>query len=228
VSKAAATRHGARVLMLTLGLSLLAAPADPADDSRRPGAYCPFPEDLKKGEVPTCFTPAQQQYPEFLEAVESGRIDDPGVARLEQQLEAADSGESDYLALASLAYGYFRLAERAAHSERPNPALVARLNSWNHLLSGLYENTATPPELRTAVRDAARDLHERAPAVDTSCPPGADGDSCQTTGLLLQTLRRIDDPAGTYGVRGALGKLLDRVRGGDDAPSTRAVGDQAE
>jgi hypothetical protein len=228
VSEAATARSTARVLALALGLSLLAAPADPAGDPRRPGAYCPFPEDLKKGEVPTCFTPAQRQYPEFLEAVESGRIDDPGVARLEQQLEAADSGESDYLALASLAYGYFRLAERAAHSERPNPALVARLNSWNHLLSGLYQNTSAPPELRSAVADAARDLHQRAPAVETACPPGADDESCQTTGLLLQTLRRIDDPAGSYGVRGALGQLLDRVRGGDDAPVIRPAGDQAK
>jgi hypothetical protein len=218
----------ARVLALSLGLSLLAAPVGAADDPRRPGAYCPFPKDLKKGEVPACFTSAQEQYPEFLDAVDSGRIDDPRVAQLERQLETADSGESDYLALSSLAYGYFRLAERVARSEHPNPALVARLNSWNHLLSGLYENSTAAPELRSAVEDAARDLHARAPAVDTECPPDADGGSCQTTGLLLQTLRRIDDSGDTYGVRGALGKLLDRMRGDDDAPLTQATEDRSK
>ena len=223
-----AERKAAGVLVWVLGLQLLSAAALAAEDPRRPGAYCPFPENLKQGEVPACFTPVRREYPEFLAAVDSGQIDDPGVAQLERQLAAGAFGESDYLAVSSLAYGYFRLAQRAASSESPNPALVARLKSWNRLLSGLYEDAAAPPGLRSAVREAARDLHERAPAVSAKCPPHADSEACQTTGLLLQTLRRLDDPAGTYGVRGALGRLLDRMRDDDDVPLTRAVGDRAE
>jgi hypothetical protein len=230
VSTLAALRGpaGVAALALLLALSVAAPAAGAAGDPRRAGAYCPFPENLKKGEVPECFTSAQREYPEFLAAVESGRIDDPGVTRLEQQLEAAGSEESDYLALSSLAYGYFRLAERVAHSERPNPALVARLQSWNQLLSGLYQKSEASPQLRSAVGDAAQDLHARAPAVTTECPPGSQDETCQTTGVLLQTLRRIDDPADSYGVRRALGRLLDRMRSDDDAPLSRPAGNRAE
>ena len=183
-------------------------PATPAGDPSEPGAYCPFPE---KGEVPQCFADVKREYSDFLAAVDSGEVDAQPVTDLERALQGGTSEADRTLALSSLAYGYFMLAERAAASERPDPALVSRLQSWNRLLGSVYEGADANSGFRLAVRDAALDLHARAPAVEAECEPGADGQPCQTTGLLLQTLRSIDDPARVSGVRGALSRLLGRV-----------------
>ena len=188
-------------------------PARPAGDPSQPGAYCPFP---KKGEKPVCFDQVEAEYSDFFAAVDSGVVDEVEVSQLERTLQQADRTEERTLALSSLAYGYFMLAERAASSEHPDPALVARLESWNALLSRVYEDPASEPGFRTAVREAALDLHARAPDVGPDsgeCEPAEDGRTCGTTSRLLVALRRIDDPDAGTGVRGALGKLLGRMLG---------------
>lgn len=207
--------------MLLVALTALAGSAPgaaAAGDPSQPGAYCPFP---KAGEKPVCFGEVEEEYADFFEAVDSGRVDDPRVSEVEQAL-AAPRGEAERtLALSSLAYGYFMLAERAATQEHPDPLLVARLESWNDLLSRAYSDAAAPPTFRTAVREAALDLHARAPAVRASgeeCAEAGDADSCETTSQLLVALRRIDDVDADSGVRGALGRLLGRILE-DDAPA---------
>ncbi len=196
-----------------------AGPANSAGDPSKPGAYCPFP---KQGEVPQCFADVEREYSDFFAAVDSGEVDAQPVADLERALQGGTSGADRTLALSSLAYGYFMLAQRAAAAERPDPALVSRLQSWNQLLGSVYEDADADSGFRLAVRDAAHDLHARAPAVETECEPGVDGQPCQTTGLLLQTLRSIDDPASQTGVRGALGRLLGRMLP-DEEPSEAAA-----
>jgi hypothetical protein len=156
--------------------------------------------------------------------VDSGEIDDPRIAHLEKTLQQDGRDEERALALSSLAYGYFMLAERAAAEDRPDPALVARLETWNALLSRVYADAEDSPVFRTAVRDAALDLHERAPDVpapNDDCEPDADGSPCGTTSQLLVALRRIDDPDTSSGVRGALGKLIGRMLD-DDEPDSAA------
>ncbi len=215
-----------------MGLLVLAGPARPVGDPSQPGAYCPFP---KQGEKPVCFSEVEQEYSGFFAAVDSGQVDDPEVAELERTLKQAAQTEARTLALSSLAYGYFMLAERAASADRPDPALVARLETWNELLSAVYEDADSEPSFRTAVREAALDLHSRAPAVRSSdggcakADPGsnpdggnadggnADGQPCRTTSRLLAALRQIDDPTSdSSGVRGALGRLLGRMLDDDD------------
>lgn len=180
-------------------------------DPTKAGAYCPFPA---KGEAQRCFDGVQQDYSDFFRAVEEGEVGEEHEEQLRQDL--ATGGERGYGAVSSLAYAYYRYAERAAASDTVDPAVVARLERWNRVLSSVYEDERTDPGLRGAVQAAAEDLHARAPAVGTQCAGGASGESCQTTGLLLQTLRRIDDPADERGVRGALSKLLGRMLGSDD------------
>jgi hypothetical protein len=193
---------------VSLGSAGIAAAAD---EPARPGAYCPFP---KAGETPVCFAAVEREYPDFLAAVGDGQVDDGDVASLEQVLRTSDEAEDRALALSSLAYGYFRLAERAASSARPDPALVARLESWNELLGAVYRSARSDPVLRSAVRDAALDLHARAPAVDAGCEAGAENpgsETCPTTSALLAALRSIDDPNAPTGVRGALENLVGRM-----------------
>lgn len=207
---------GATIVLLLAS----AGAAVPADDPSRPGAYCPFP---KQGEVPECFADVEREYPDFVAAVDSGEVDSEPVKDVERALQAGSTGSARTLALSSLAYGYFRLAERAAAAERPDPALVARLQSWNELLGRVYEGADADSGFRLAVRDAAQDLHSRAPAVDADCEPDADGRPCQTTGLLLKTLRSLDDPAHPSGVRGALEHLLGRMLPHDGAGEQAAA-----
>jgi hypothetical protein len=215
-----ALRRPSRALPLLAGLSLVVpTPVPAAEDPGRPGAYCPFPE---AGQKPVCFDQVEAEYSDFLTAVDSGQVDDPKVAELEQTLQQDGSTEDRSLALSSLAYGYFMLAQRAAAAEHPDPVLVARLQRWNEILGVVYEDDGAEPEFRNAVREAAVDLHARAPAVATECQPGADGQDCQTTGVLLQTLRQIDDPGGETGVRGALSKLLGRMLEDDEAGSAES------
>ncbi len=213
-------------------LASLLAPvaAQPAGDPSQPGAYCPFP---KKGEKPVCFTEVEQEYSDFFAAVDSGRVGDAEVSGVERTLQQGTGTGERTLALSSLAYGYFMLAERAASSEDPDPALVARLESWNALLSTVYEDPEADPGLRTAVREAALDLHARAPDVRSGggetdeCDLGSDGRPCGTTSRLLVALRRIDDPDKDTGVRGALGKLLGRMLG-ESASEAPAEDDRSE
>lgn len=210
---------------LSLAVALLlawAGTATPAGDPSQAGAYCPFPE---KGEKPVCFEKVESEYSDFFAAVDSGEIHSASVDDVELALQGRTAGADRALALSSLAYGYYMLAERAASETRPDPALVSRLERWNELLGSVYEGAGQEPELRSAVREAALDLHARAPAVD--CAEG--DDACSTTGILLRTLRGIDDPAGeSSGVRGALGKLLGRMMDSEEDASGGDAGTRVD
>jgi hypothetical protein len=178
----------------------------------QPGDYCPFP---KQDEKPACMIPAQQRYAEFFESVDTGHvseIDEKPVAR-----DLAGAGEGDiedpYLALSSLAYAYYRLAERAAASLEPDPVLVARLEQWNRLFSAAYEASSPRSRFREALRRAAADLHQRAPAVPAACEGGGGSADCDTTGVLLLALEQLDEK---HGFRGAVSRLLSRLLGRGD------------
>lgn len=201
------------VLLIALGTgNAFGAVGDPS----KAGAYCPVP---KAGEIPQCFVPVKAKYGDFIDAIDAGTIDAAQLAVVERKLQNGGDAGDAYLALSSLAYGYFRLAERAAALEQPDPVLVGRLRRWNALLTSAYRNAQAKPAFRIAVRTAALDLHARAPAVATKCEPGANGEGCQTTGLLLRTLRGLDDPAAQRGVRGALGHLLGRILEAEHGPN---------
>jgi hypothetical protein len=210
-------------LLFTLGaLCLIARPmaagASPASADHgpepQPGSYCPFPA---KGEAAACMIPVQRRYGAFFEAVDRGDVTEMDADRLERDLAGGGVDEGSYLALSSLAYAYYRVAERAAASPTPATALVARLESWNGLLFSAYANSNPESHFREALRLAMADLYHRAPAVPSACEePGADPASCKTTSRLLETLQQLDDPADEHGVRGALSRLFGRIFGWGD------------
>lgn len=169
-----------------------------------PGAYCPLPE---AGARPKCLEPAVARYGEFFQAVEDGRAGD---ARLDP-VEAAVAGADDYLALSSLAYGYYRLSQQAARTAEADPEIAARLERWNALLARAYGADPEAATWRDAVRAAALDLKRRAPPVELQCR-GTDGAelACTSTDAALQSL---DRRAGDVGFRGGLERLLERVFG---------------
>jgi len=204
------------VLCLVAGPMVVGAGSASAGDGSepQPGVYCPFPE---KGQSAACMVPAQQRYGAFFEAVDRGEVTEIDAERLERDLAGSGTDEGSYLALSSLAYAYYRVAEHAVASPTPAAALVARLESWNSLLFSAYANSSPQSHFRQALRLAAADLHRRAPAVPSACEkPDADPASCNTTSRLLETLQQLDDPADEHGVRGALSRLFGRIfRRGD-------------
>ena len=150
-----------------LALSVAApAIAHAAAGEVTPGAYCPFP---KKGETPTCMEPAKQEYTDFFAAVDTGGLADADAVRLEREVASGAAGKTPYLAISSLSYGYYRLAQRAAESPGEDPAVVARLQRWNELLAAAYAISSDDPGYRKAVHDAAHDLQQRAPAIVLAC-----------------------------------------------------------
>ena len=183
-----------------LACAVLAGLVSPADVARAdtgnpslPGAYCPIPEP---GQAPACMDVAREEYGGFLAEVDSGSLSDGSARQLEADLASTDRV---YLAVSSIAYGYYRLAQRAAEQPGQRPVLVARLEHWNSLLSNLYESSTDQPKIHRAVREAAEDLDRRAPR--DAAPP------------LLTTLQELDGQLETRGVRGALNRLVQRLRG---------------
>ncbi len=206
-------RREARLRGLGLGLlgaSACLVAAAPAVESRPPpGAYCPFPAE---GEKPACLQPATEAYAEFFAELETGAMSEEGAARVEADLAAGAASDRSYMALSSLAYGYFKLAERAA-AKRGDPEVRVRLERWNALLARAYDASPNDPGFREAVREAAVDLHRRGPAVELNCLD-AEGKParCTSTEAVVRTLSQQRD---TSGMRGALGKLLQRLFGDD-------------
>jgi hypothetical protein len=200
---------------LTIGLLAFATAASGKDPSAA-GAYCPFPEP---GQKPACLAPVQEKYPEFLSAADSGQLDDAGSARVEADLANAATTQDAYLALSSLAYAYYRLAQFEAADPGADPGLVARLEDWNQTLSTVYHDASADPAVRSAVLEAATDLHARAPAVDGECEAGQTGSDCNTTGELMLALRSADDFSERQGMRGALSRLLSRMLGRESSES---------
>jgi hypothetical protein len=191
-SSRSARRAGAILAAATLlPQSLSAAGGDPS----KAGAYCPLPEP---GQQPECLAPARAEFGEFFEAVEAGSVDESQSQRLESALASGASDENAYLALSSLAYGYFRLAQRAATDPGARPELTNRLDRWNRVLADAYSDSEANPEFRSAVRQAAEDLGDKAPAV----APAED---------LLQRIAQADGRSS--GLRGALEGLIGRITG---------------
>jgi hypothetical protein len=176
----------------------------------KPGAYCPFP---KKGEKPSCMAPAQEEYGEFFTALDEGaELSDGDVSRLERDVASGAKSDTAYLAISSLSYGYFRLAQQAAANPGEDPAVVARLQRWNQLLAEAYDVSAEDPSYRAAVHEAALDLQERAPAVELDCAnERGETVGCYSTEVVLRGFNRAGEQAG---IRGALDRLLNRMLGG--------------
>jgi hypothetical protein len=200
-----------RWLLVLLAMGSAAATARSAGDPTAAGAYCPLPPP---GAKPRCLDPAQAAYGEFFEALESGVPSDAATARVDADLAAGPGSENAYLALSSVAYGYWRLSERAANSQA-DPALAARLESWNALLGQAYAASPADAPYRAAMREAALDLRRRAPPVRLRCVDAAGGSTeCDSTEAVL---RGIDTASGEVGLRGALERLLERIFGGEDS-----------
>jgi hypothetical protein len=198
-----------RWLLALFAAACASIPARGAGDPARAGAYCPLPPP---GEAPRCLDPAKETYGEFFSALEAGVPADTATGRVEADLAAGAVSANAYLALSSLAYGYWRLSERAAAAQA-DPALALRLERWNALLREAYATSAEDPRYRAAIREAALDLRRRAPPVRLRCV-AADGaeTECDSTEAVL---RGIDTAAGEVGLRGALERLLERMFGGE-------------
>ena len=196
---------GAALLAGALGHGAAAAGGDP----HGAGAYCPLPPP---GQKPHCLEPAKARYGEFFAALESGTPAPADAARLEGDVAAGAASEQAYLALSSLAYGYWLLSERAAAAQA-DPAVAERLERWNALLREAWAASPSDARYRAAVREAALDLHHRAPPVRVRCV-AADGRAaeCDSTEAVL---RGIDATAGEVGLRGAVARLLARLLGSD-------------
>jgi hypothetical protein len=195
---------------LTISLAVASAVAVAAGDVK-PGAYCPFP---KKGETPKCLEPAQQEYDEFFAALAEGELSEDDVSRLERDVASGAASEFAYLAISSLSYGYYRLSQQAAADPGEDPAVVARLQRWNELLAQAYDVSPQDPAYRAAVHEAALDLQQRAPGVRLECADESGRTvACTSTEVVLRGFNRAQEQVG---LRGALGRLLNRMLGGDD------------
>ncbi len=206
-------RRDSRRRVLGLGLLSaavwLAGAAPPAAPRPQQGAYCPFP---KEGEKPACLQPATQEYQAFFAELEAGALSEESAARVEADLAVGAASDRSYMALSSLAYGYFKLAEKAA-AKRGDPETLERLERWNTLLARAYDVSPDDPDFREAVREAAVDLHRRGPAVELNCLDARGKPArCTSTEAVLRSLSQQRDTSGT---RGAIGRLLQRLFGDD-------------
>lgn len=188
---------------------LLSATGALAAGEVKPGAYCPFP---KPGEAPACMTPAKQKYGEFFTALDGeGAVGDAALAQVEADVAAGAGSQDAYLALSSLAYGYYRLSQQAADTPGNDPEIVARLERWNTLLAQAYAESAEDEPYQASVREAALDLQRRSPKVELSCLDEAGGRvACDSTDAVVRDIDRLRDEVG---VRGALARLLGRFFG---------------
>lgn len=172
-----------------------------------PGAYCPLP---KADEKPSCLDPAREEYTDFFAAIDENAIDDDRLARVEVAVVGEDQ---DYLALSSLAWGYYRLSVQATRTPGADPEIVARLERWNALLETAYGEHSGDDPHREAVRTAALDLRSKAPPVTLRCTDeNGQSTECDSTDAVV---RGLDAAASDVGPRGALERLLQRWFGGD-------------
>lgn len=197
-----------RIGALLLAAGVAAGLAASAAEGVAPGSYCPLP---KAGQEPKCLAPARKEYAEFFSAIDEHAVDDARLARVEAELASDDD---NYLALSSLAWGYYRLSLQAAQTPGTDPEIVARLERWNALLGNAYG--ARPPDdpYRQAVREAALDLQASAPPVALECRDGT-GDTveCESTDAVV---RGLDAAASDVGLRGGLERLLHRWFGTEE------------
>lgn len=172
-----------------------------------PGSYCPLPEG---DEPPACLTPATQEYGTFFRGLREGVVDDAALAEVEDDL----SGEDRYQALSTLAYAYYVVSQRAVLDKAGSDAGVSRrLEHWNTLIGDTYRDS-DDKAFRGAVREAVGDLQQRAPAVPVRCTD-ADGNitQCDSTAAVAQSITDVRDRTG---LRGTLGRLIQRLLGGSN------------
>lgn len=175
-----------------------------------PGSYCALPV---KGETPKCLGPAIAEYGEFFTALGEEDVDAAQLERVERDL-AEGGSEKAYLALSSLAYGYWQLSRRAAAEPNSDPAIAEQLEQWNAVLAMAYEANPDDPKFRSAVREAALDLSKRAPPVRLRCiDEQGEASDCDSTDAVL---RGLDAVAGEAGIGGGLQRLLERMFGAED------------
>jgi hypothetical protein len=189
----------------------LAQPLFAADGTPGPRVYCPLPE---AGEVPACLDPAQQTYGEFFSALDAEGVDADSLAPVEDAVGRGSSSEHAYLALSSLTYGYYRLAARAASSGTADPEVVERLVRWNDLLANAYAESAEDPAYRAAVRQAAEELHARAPIALPCRDASGEAVACTSTERVLRGFNAASEDVG---LRGALERVVRRLFG-ESAP----------
>ena len=185
-------------------LALLAAGASHAGGGATPGAYCPLPEP---GERPKCLAPARATYTEYFAAIDRGAVADADVASLEAAVARGAAAEHAYLALSSLAHGYYELARREAGRPEQDPEVALRLARWNALLERAYAASPEDESYRAAVRRAATELRERAPLPVPCADEHGAPSSCSSTESVLRSIDTADEHAG---IRGALERLLRR------------------
>jgi hypothetical protein len=199
----------ARLVLAPISLALLSPtpPARGAEGEVGPGAYCPLPE---AGEVPKCLDPAQETYGGFFGALEDEEVDEGALAPVEEAVVRGASDEHAYLALSSLTYGYYRLASRAAQGAAADPVVVERLARWNDLLSNAYAASPEDQAYRDAVRQAAEELHARAPITLPCRDARGDATDCHSTESVLRGFNAASE---RVGLRGALDRLMRRLLG---------------
>ena len=151
-------------------------------------------------------------YEGFFDALEAGDASGAGVQRVETEVAKGAAGEEAYLALSSLSYGYFRLADRAASTPDEDPEIVARLERWNALLARAYENSPDDARYREAVRLAATDLDTRVDFPLTCSDARGQPADCNSTRSVLHGFNATSE---RVGVRGALERMLRRMFGSD-------------
>ena len=205
--------RGLRVLAIGgLALLALAAPAAHAAEGKVAGAYCPFP---KQGETPRCLEPAMAEYTEFFSGLDDGELSDAEATRLERDVASGAAGDTPYLAISSLSYGYYRLSKRAADDPDQNPTVAARLERWNALLAQAYDVSPGARQYRSAVREAASDLRERAPGVQLQCVDAGGAEvACTSTEVVLRGINRVEE---RVGLRGAIENLIERIFGREES-----------
>lgn len=183
--------------------AVAALAAGAADKPDAPGSYCPLPE----GDAPpVCLDPAQAEYSPFFRGLETGQLDPAAAGRVEADLRS----ERRYQALSSLAYAYYLLSRRAAAGAEPDPEIRARLERWTDLFGETWRATEADPQFRSALREAATDLERRAPVLLLRCTdPDGRMRECKSTAELAAAMTDRDQ----IGVRGAIGRLFDRVFG---------------
>ena len=195
--------------LAALGCLLLAQGVSAASGERKVGAYCPLPE---KGEIPRCLAPAQENYGDFFDALSAGDPSAAQVAQVEAEVARGAAGADAYLALSSLSYGYFRLADRAAATPGEDPEIVARLERWNGLLARAYEASPDDDRYREAVRLAAADLHNRVDFPLSCSDARGEPIACNSTESVLRGFNAASE---RVGVRGALARMFERFFGSE-------------
>ncbi len=175
-----------------------------AGDPNAPGAYCPLPEG---DEPPACLQDATESYGSFFAGLEQGEVPADALARVEDDL----AGEERYRALSSLSYAYYVLSLRASQSEQADAQIAARLEHWNQLLGTAYV-TSDDVAFRSALREAAGDLQERAPGVRVRCTDAKGNQTeCTSTQVMVASMTDTRDRTG---LRGVVGRLLEAIFGG--------------